>query len=329
MSHKTHGNPVATYIITALILGVITYVEYALVEYNLAWLSRGWIFFLLFALSIAKFLMVVAIFMHLKDDEKTYTGFFGSGMVIALATFLILPLLFTVRTIPGQAAGAPTEAHAEPEAEEHGLDQETRSLIESDGSRARGERLGTPRPADRSLSVEPPAAAEPQATIRPEQETAQPQAAAEGEADEAQAAAQEPAAEPTDFDRELGAATYVNCQGCHQATGAGLPGFAPPLAGNMPRLHNADGGREYLIDVLLYGLSGEIQVDGQTYNSNMPAWPQLSDEQIAAVLNHELTSWGNDEALTDFTSINSDEVAARRSADAGNLLERRSRLQAQ
>jgi mono/diheme cytochrome c family protein/heme/copper-type cytochrome/quinol oxidase subunit 4 len=326
MSHKTHGNPVATYIVTALILGVITYVEYALVEYNLAWLSRGWIFFLLFALSIAKFLMVIAIFMHLKDDEKTYSGFFGSGLIIALATFMILPLLFTVRTIPGQAAGAPTEAHADAEAEEHGLGQETRSLIESDGaSRAREERLDTPRPADRSLGIQPPAAAEPRATIRPQQERAQPQATAEADADEAQAATREPAG----FDRELGNATYVNCQGCHQATGAGLPGFAPPLAANMPRLHNAEGGREYLIDVLLYGLSGEIQVDGQTYNNNMPAWPQLSDEQIAAVLNHELTSWGNEEALTEFTPITSGEVAARRSADAGNLLERRSQLQAQ
>jgi hypothetical protein len=38
----------------------------------------------------------------------------------------------------------------------------------------------------------------------------------------------------------------------------------------------------------------------------------LSDEQIAATLNHELTSWGNDAALQDFSPITPEEVAALR-----------------
>jgi cytochrome c oxidase cbb3-type subunit II len=49
----------------------------------------------------------------------------------------------------------------------------------------------------------------------------------------------------------------------------------------------------------------------------MTPWgPLLKDEQIAAVLNHELTSWGNDALVTDFTPITPEEVAALR---ANNL----------
>jgi mono/diheme cytochrome c family protein/heme/copper-type cytochrome/quinol oxidase subunit 4 len=337
MSHKHHGNPVATYIITALILGVITYLEFALVEYDVAWLSRAAIIFWLIALSVVKFGMVVAIFMHLKDDEKTYTGFFGSGLLIALATFLVLPLLFTVRNLAGEVAAQP-QAHAEAVHEEPALSEESRRAIESEGySRPRSEVLDTPPPMKRSQAVQPPAAAEPQASLRDEAAAGEAagqdaQAQAEQPTQEEQAAPAEQAEQPAavEFDRALGERTYTStCQGCHQAGGAGLPGVFPPLAGNMPSLHNAEGGREYLIDVLLYGLTGQIQVNGQTYNGVMPPWAGLSDEQIAAVLNHELTAWGNDAELESFTPILPDEVAARRGASPGNLNERRQELQAQ
>lgn len=102
-------------------------------------------------------------------------------------------------------------------------------------------------------------------------------------------AARTAAAGPAD-----GAAVYAqNCMACHQAEGAGLPGVFPPLAGNVPTLLAADGGREYLTLVLLYGLQGAITVDGQTFNGAMPAWGHLSDDQLAAVLNHVGTDWGN------------------------------------
>lgn len=365
MSHDSHGNPVATYIITALILGGITYVEYAIVEYEIAWLSRNWTFFWLILLSVVKFFMVVAIFMHLKDDERTYTGFFSSGMLIALATFLILPLLFTVRTLPTEAESAPREAHAaEAPADEEqdghaeeALSEETRQAIETDGySRSRSETLDTPPPKRRSLAVEPPAAGEARATLRSESPSNETEAAGgeeaglgedplqaqvdepaeQGQAQPEQAAegGQEPSAQQNgqpgqiDFDRELGESTYAsNCQSCHQAGGTGIPGAFPPLAGNMPDLVAAEGGREYLIDVLLYGLTGEIEVNGQTYDNVMPAWDSLSDEQIAAVLNHELTAWGNEQELADFTAIGAEEISERRGEDPGDLAERRSELQ--
>ena len=116
-----------------------------------------------------------------------------------------------------------------------------------------------------------------------------------------------------DFDQELGESTYsVNCVACHQPNGEGIAGAFPPLAGHMPELYNAEGGREYIISTVLYGLQGGINVQGESYNGVMNAWAQLSNEEIAAALNHELTSWGNANALNDFSPIEPDEVEALR-----------------
>lgn len=93
-----------------------------------------------------------------------------------------------------------------------------------------------------------------------------------------------------------GATVYGQCQGCHQPTGAGIPGAFPPFAGHTDEVLAAKGGREYLAKVVLYGLSGEIMVKGAKFNGAMPAFGQLKDEEVAAVLNHITTSWGNKNA---------------------------------
>lgn len=81
-----------------------------------------------------------------------------------------------------------------------------------------------------------------------------------------------------------------NCASCHQANGAGLAGAFPALAGNEaviaddPAMH---------IDTVLNGAQGRV-IDGQTYNAPMPAFGgRFSDDEIAAIINHERTSWGN------------------------------------
>jgi len=97
-----------------------------------------------------------------------------------------------------------------------------------------------------------------------------------------------------------GAQVYsTNCSSCHGPAGAGVAGAFPPLAGNKTIL----GSEKYVSDVLLYGLQGQIAVNGQTYNGVMPAWAAtLSDAQIAAVLNHVRSSWGNSaSAVTEAT----------------------------
>ncbi|UCH27720.1 MAG: c-type cytochrome [Trueperaceae bacterium] len=112
----------------------------------------------------------------------------------------------------------------------------------------------------------------------------------------------------------LGESVYTaNCSACHQATGQGLVGAFPPLQGHAVDLYGAEGGREYLIDVLLYGLQGPITVAGTSYSGVMPAWQQLGDEEIAAVLNYALTAWGNDAVLPGGIELyRAEEITARR-----------------
>jgi mono/diheme cytochrome c family protein len=115
----------------------------------------------------------------------------------------------------------------------------------------------------------------------------------------------------------LGEKTYsTNCAGCHQPNGEGVPTVFPPHAGHLPNVLAKEGGRQYLIKVLLNGLQGEIIVKGKPYNGIMPSWNALKDDEIAAVLNHELHSWDNADMLPEgFTPILPEEVAAGRAED--------------
>jgi mono/diheme cytochrome c family protein len=79
------------------------------------------------------------------------------------------------------------------------------------------------------------------------------------------------------------------CVSCHQANGQGLPGVFPPLADS----EWVKGPPELAAKILLAGLSGNVTVKGQTYNGQMPAFKQLSDAEIAAVLSHVRASWNN------------------------------------
>lgn len=137
-------------------------------------------------------------------------------------------------------------------------------------------------------------------------------AGADGNGGDAAPAAQADAAADTAADGE--AVFAANCVACHQATGQGVPGAFPPLAGgHAADLANADGGRDYLIHALLYGVQGPIDVAGAAYNGLMPAWQQLSDAQIAAVLNYVTTAWDNAGVLADAVApFGADEIGAAR-----------------
>lgn len=87
-----------------------------------------------------------------------------------------------------------------------------------------------------------------------------------------------------------GKAVYAaQCAACHQATGQGLPGVFPPLAGS----EWVTGEPRVLANILLHGVEGSIEVTGQTYQGSMPAFAQLSDAELAAVASHIRSDWGN------------------------------------
>jgi nitrite reductase (NO-forming) len=81
------------------------------------------------------------------------------------------------------------------------------------------------------------------------------------------------------------------CFTCHQPNGQGLPGAFPPLAKSDYLTKND---KKTVIKSVVFGLSGPLVVNGQTYNSVMtPIPPNYTDEDIAAVLTYVYNSWGN------------------------------------
>lgn len=96
---------------------------------------------------------------------------------------------------------------------------------------------------------------------------------------------------PTDFEGRMKAGAIVyktNCAACHQENGKGIPQAFPPLA--KADYLMADKRRS--IRVVKHGLEGPITVNGETYNSTMPALG-LSDDDIASVLTYVRNSFGN------------------------------------
>ncbi|HLZ86754.1 MAG TPA: c-type cytochrome, partial [Puia sp.] len=73
------------------------------------------------------------------------------------------------------------------------------------------------------------------------------------------------------------------CVSCHQRDGKGDNSRYPPLVGS----DWVAGDHTRLINVLLYGLQGEIKVNGKTFNGIMPAHgAYLDDHAIASILTY-------------------------------------------
>ncbi len=80
------------------------------------------------------------------------------------------------------------------------------------------------------------------------------------------------------------------CLACHQADGGGVPRLNPPLEGSS----NVKGNDKLkLVRVVVKGMTDRVEIDGEFYDNNMSANPDLTDEQIADVLTYIRNSWGN------------------------------------
>jgi mono/diheme cytochrome c family protein len=80
-------------------------------------------------------------------------------------------------------------------------------------------------------------------------------------------------------------AFQANCSVCHGPAGAGVPSLAPPLTSYPARYAASPEGRRQLAMTVLYGMYGDIAVEGKHYASRMPDFGQLDDALLAAVLN--------------------------------------------
>ncbi len=87
-----------------------------------------------------------------------------------------------------------------------------------------------------------------------------------------------------------GASIYAShCASCHQSNGEGIPHTFPPLKNN-PVVTAKDPTDQ--IRIVLFGLSGKT-IKGVKYSASMPTHTSMSNQEIAEVINHERTSWGN------------------------------------
>jgi len=112
-------------------------------------------------------------------------------------------------------------------------------------------------------------------------------------------------AEQSRFER--GRTLYSSvCAACHQPSGQGEEGKAPRLRSSERVL----GPPERAIRILLHGLEGPLEVDGRTWNLEMPAY-SASDEDLASVLTYVRREWGHGAA-----PVSPDEVSRLRAEHA-------------
>jgi mono/diheme cytochrome c family protein len=76
-----------------------------------------------------------------------------------------------------------------------------------------------------------------------------------------------------------------NCAVCHGADGHGQSALAPPLTSYPGKYLATPAGRRQLADTVLYGMFGDVVVEGRHYNFKMPEFSRESDANLARVLN--------------------------------------------
>jgi glucose/arabinose dehydrogenase len=91
----------------------------------------------------------------------------------------------------------------------------------------------------------------------------------------------------------------VYCAACHQRNGMGDSQRFPPLAGS----EWVNGDKQRLLEVMLKGLEGPIEVKGMPYNNIMPSHSFLKNEEIAEVLTFIRQNFGNNSAAIEVDEV--------------------------
>ncbi len=96
-----------------------------------------------------------------------------------------------------------------------------------------------------------------------------------------------------------------NCANCHGEDGLGWDQY--PSVSHTSLLFAREGGRNYLADLNLYGLTSS------RWGAPMPPMGHLHDIELAAILNYLLTHFGNEEQLGETARLYTpQEIAQRR-----------------
>lgn len=89
------------------------------------------------------------------------------------------------------------------------------------------------------------------------------------------------------------------CSNCHQKNGKGLGLVYPPLAPSDFMDNNfAD-----VICLMKKGRTGEMTVNGQSFNQPMPGVPSLTELELAEIATYVYNSWGHERGLVDVKEV--------------------------
>ena len=77
-----------------------------------------------------------------------------------------------------------------------------------------------------------------------------------------------------------------NCAICHQVGGVGVKGQFPRLAGRAGVIAARPQGLDFLVSLVLNGMSGTVTVDGKKIVGVMPDFTSFSDVDLAAILTY-------------------------------------------
>ena len=101
-----------------------------------------------------------------------------------------------------------------------------------------------------------------------------------------------------------GQSIYIKyCLTCHQKDGSGVPNTFPPIQ----KSEWVNGDKTRVINIILKGLDGEIEVSGDIYSGVMPKQNTLTDLQIAELLTYIRKNFGNNAS-----AVKASEVALQR-----------------
>ncbi len=86
-----------------------------------------------------------------------------------------------------------------------------------------------------------------------------------------------------------------HCSNCHQKNGKGLGLLYPPV--NQSDF--IDGNFEKVLCIIRNGINGEIVVNGNNYNKEMPPIPTLTDLEIAEITTYLYNTWGRNKGIVE------------------------------
>ena len=85
------------------------------------------------------------------------------------------------------------------------------------------------------------------------------------------------------------------CRACHQQDGKGDGQRFPPLAGS----NWVSGSADSIVNILLNGRTGDLEIDGKIFSGQMPKFSYLNDHDIAEVLTYVRGKFGGGAAKID------------------------------